>query len=114
MIGLFLAQSASRAPSGTAGAVLWVGLGIVVVIVLSLLVLRVRRWLLGDASSENAALSLADTLRELRARGEISAADFARAQERMLGPRRAAPRPERGGGPPRRGGMGKAGPGPRT
>ena len=89
-----IAQSGPVAPSGTAGAILWVGIGMVVVMALGVVVLRLRRVLLGERRSDHAEASLAETLRTLRERGEINAADFARAQRRLLD--RAGASPTRG------------------
>lgn len=87
LAGLTLAQGPAApgaVPSGTAGAIYWTGLGIVGLAALSFVVLKLRKRLLGEVAPENPALSLADTLRELRQRGEISPEAFARASQRMV------------------------------
>jgi hypothetical protein len=85
--GLTLAQGSAApgaVPSGTAGAIYWTGLGIVGLVVLCIVVLKLRKRFLSEAAPENPALSLADTLRELRQRGEISPEAFARVSQRMV------------------------------
>lgn len=91
-------QSAGGA--GTTHALVWSAVGIVGVVVLTVLVRWARRRLLGPTDSAR-DVDLADTIRQLRERGEISPKDYARVQQRLLDQSMPAKRAEPRSRPPR-------------
>jgi hypothetical protein len=77
--------------TATTNALIGVGAMIVVTIVGGVIVLRVRRAMLSEGSSDTQGLLLSD-LRDMRARGEISEEEFERLRDAALRAHGVAPK----------------------
>ena len=70
---------------GLGPLLLWLGVLIVVVVVCSLVLVRVRKGLIGDGGDDSGAGWSLHSLRELHSQGKLSDAEFERAKEAILG-----------------------------
>lgn len=83
MTGWSLAQAGSQSTQNVVHALVWVGVLIALVVILGLVVVVIRRRLLSNQAPGPAGLTLMETLRDARDRGEMTQEEYETVRKRL-------------------------------